>query len=109
MDNVTLLYSTAPDEKAADEIATALVAEGAAACVNIVPGMRSVYRWEGKVETANEVMLFVKTTAASAGRAGAIIRRLHPYDVPAITALTVDENRSSDEFCDWVRNSCAAK
>lgn len=108
MSAVTFLYSTAPDEKTAAAIADALVGSGAAACVNIIPGMRSVYCWEGKVASAAEVVLIVKTTADASSRAIATIKSLHPYELPAIAALSVDEIHSSRAFCDWVRSSCAS-
>ena len=105
MDRVTFLYSTAPDEKTAGDIAAALVDAGAAACVNIFPGMRSVYRWEGETHDTSECALLIKTTAAAAERARIIITDTHPFDLPAIVALAVDEAMSSSEYCVWLRRS----
>lgn len=106
MDAITFLYSTAPDETVATAIAEALVETGAAACVNIIPAMRSVYRWKGKIESADETVLIVKTTAAAARRAIDLIRERHPYETPAIVSLAVDESLSSKEYCGWIRKSC---
>lgn len=106
MDAITFLYSTAPDEAVATAMAEALVETGAAACVNIIPGMRSVYRWKGKVEAATETVLIVKTTAAAARRAIDLICERHPYETPAIVSLAVDEALSSKEYCGWIRKSC---
>lgn len=105
MDGLTFLYSTAPDEKTAGEISRALVSAGAAACVNIIPGIRSVYRWDGEIEEAVECALIIKTTAAASEEARRIIRENHPYEVPAVVALPIDEPHSSSEFCAWLRHS----
>lgn len=109
MNTITFLYSTAPNEAVAAAMAEALVETGAAACVNIIPGMRSVYRWRGKIEFANETVLVVKTTAAAAGRAIDLIRERHPYETPAIVSLAVDEELSSKEYCGWIRKSCITR
>lgn len=106
MDAITFLYSTAPNETVAAAIAEALVESGAAACVNIIPGMRSVYRWNGKIEKASEAVLIIKTTAASTKRAIDLIRKRHPYETPAIVSLAVDEALSAKEYCGWIRQSC---
>lgn len=108
MNAITFLYSTAPNESVADAIAEALVESGAAACVNIIAGMRSVYRWQGKIEKAREAVLIVKTTAASAGRAINLIRERHPYETPAIVSLAVDEALSAKDYCSWIRQSCVS-
>lgn len=105
MTAVTFLYSTAPDEDTAEAIARALVESGAAACVNIIPGMTSIYRWEGRVETAAECVLIVKTDTARALRARTLILERHPYETPAIAALAIDEAASSGPFVEWIRNS----
>ncbi len=84
-----LLYVTCPTRVAADRIATAVVGERLAACANLVPGMRSVYRWRGTVERAIETVLLLKTTAR---RTPALMRRikaLHPYEVPCIVVLPI--------------------
>lgn len=83
----------------ADRIAEALVAERLAACVQILP-MRSVYRWQGAVERAEEWQLQIKTRAALADRVEARIRALHGYDLPEIIALPV--TAGSADYVDWV-------
>lgn len=105
MTAVTFLYSTAPDEETAEAIARLLVESGGAACVNIIRGMKSVYRWEGRLETAEECVLIVKTTADRAAGARALILGRHPYETPAIAALPIDEETSFGPFIDWIRNS----
>jgi len=100
--DIRLLYATAPDAATAEAIAGALIEARLAACVNILRGMHSVYRWEGRVETAEEVVLVVKTTADAAPAARDLILERHPYDEPAVLALPVDRSASSKAFCDWI-------
>ena len=103
MEPIRFLYVTAPDEDAASRIAEALVEARAAACVNIFPRIRSVYRWNGAVERGEETAMIVKTTAACAGNARAMIERLHPYDTPVIAALPIDAAHSGEKFVDWIK------
>jgi len=77
---------TAPAD-AAEALATRLVEDRVAACVGILPGLRSVYRWKGAVERSDEVQLVAKTSDAALPRLFARIAELHPYDVPEIVAL----------------------
>lgn len=83
------VYSTFPDMAGAQAAARGLVEGGLAACVNMVPGMVSVYAWEGTIETAEEVVVIVKTRAALAEAAMAAIEAVHPYDTPALVAFPV--------------------
>ncbi len=95
-----LIYATSPDEPTATSIAKALVSEGLAACVNVIPGMTSVYQWEGAVQTEREFAMIMK---AAGPRVKELIERfvaLHPYDVPAIVAIPVVAG--NDPFVDWV-------
>lgn len=89
MDQPRIVYTTFPDEETARLIAHALVKEGLAACVNLIPGMRSVYRWEGAVEEAVEIVGIVKTREGLIARVEQRIAALHPYDTPAILQLAV--------------------
>lgn len=82
-----VVLTTAPSREVAQGIASALVEERLAACVNIVPGVSSVYRWEGRVESEEEVLMVVKAAAAAFSRLEARVRDLHPYDVPELVAL----------------------
>lgn len=74
-------------EADAERIARALVETRRAACVNVLPGMRSVYRWQGEVETAAESLLLIKTTASAYPALEQAVRGLHPYEVPEILAF----------------------
>lgn len=104
MADIVLFYSTAPDRETAEAIARRLVEEGAAACVNILGSIGSVYRWRGAVETANEVALIIKTTRERAEAVRDLILARHPYDNPAVIAFTVDRGLSAPDFCAWIEN-----
>jgi periplasmic divalent cation tolerance protein len=87
MENAVVVLCTFPDLDQARQIGAALVERQVAACVNLLPGVESIYRWEGKVERANEVLGVIKTTRYADLEAA--IRELHPYEVPEILALPV--------------------
>jgi len=82
-----LCYCTCPDADTAGRIASALVEERLAACVNILPGMRSIYRWQGQVETADEVLLLIKTSREAYPALQNRLRDLHPYELPELLAV----------------------
>ncbi|MCH2170954.1 divalent-cation tolerance protein CutA [Myxococcota bacterium] len=97
-----IVLITAPDDEVSSRIARILVEERLAACVNIVPGIRSVYRWQGAVEEDSEFLLIAKTRS---DRFEALARRaqeLHPYELPEILMLPVEGG--SDDYMDWVRS-----
>jgi len=98
--SVLVCHCSCPDRASADAIAHALVGERLAACVQILPGMQSVYRWKGEVEQAEEVLLLIKTTQA---RLEALIERveaLHPYALPELMALECCGGARG--YLDWV-------
>ncbi|MCK9380350.1 MAG: divalent-cation tolerance protein CutA [Sulfuritalea sp.] len=84
-----LILTNLPDEASAQALATALVTERLAACVNILAPCRSVYRWQGKIESVPEVPLLIKTTAARYAALETAIRARHPYELPEIIAVPV--------------------
>lgn len=100
MPDATFLYVTAPDGGAAERIAEALVDERLAACVNLLADMRSVYRWEGKVERSDEVVLIVKTATDRVDAASLRIRELHPYATPCIVALPIATGNA--DYVAWI-------
>lgn len=102
MSQIRIIYTTTPDRQTAETIAAALVEARLAACVNILPGLRSIYRWQGAIESSDEVALIVKTSAAAANSAVDRIRALHPSQTPAISALVVDEAATDPDFAAWV-------
>ena len=107
MNEVWLVMTNAPDRKTARKIATLLVERKLAACVNIVGACESVYRWEGKVETAREVQLQIKTTAACYAEVEATIRSSHPYQVPEVVAWPLAAGLPS--YLDWIRAETAER
>lgn len=82
-----LVFSTLPDEAQAREIATRLVGDRLAACVNILPGLTSIYRWQGKLDTASEVLLIIKTSEDAYPRLESTLKACHPYELPEILAV----------------------
>ncbi|MFN3284964.1 MAG: divalent-cation tolerance protein CutA [bacterium] len=96
---------TAPHPEDAHRIARALVEERLAACVNVVPGVRSVYRWQGAVEEAGEVLLVVKTTRQRFPELRDRIAALHPYQVPEVVSLPVED--ALPAYRAWVEESVA--
>jgi periplasmic divalent cation tolerance protein len=98
-----IVLCTVPDEVTARQIASALVEERLAACVNIVPGVSSVYRWKGAVETAAELLLMIKTTAAVYNQLQDRIRALHPYELPEVIAVALDQGLP--EYFAWIKTS----
>jgi periplasmic divalent cation tolerance protein len=98
---VRVVLVTAPDVECAERIARVLVEERLAACVNVVPGVRSVYRWEGAVQSDAEVMLVAKTRADRGAALATRIKELHPYDLPEV--LELPAAGGSDAYLDWVR------
>ena len=84
-----VIISNVPDMATAQALAQALVGRQLAACVNILPGVQSVYRWQGAIEEAHEISLFIKTRRACYAAVEAAICELHPYDVPEIIALPI--------------------
>ena len=101
-----LVYTTAPDLGVAEAIGSQLVEEGLAACVNVLPGMRSIYIWQGEVQKDDEVVALIKTRVALAARVIARIEEMHPYDVPA--AFVVPTSGGSAEFLKWVGEQTVA-
>ncbi len=95
-----IVITSAPDRKVAQAIAQALVERKLAACVNILASCTSVYRWQGKIETADEVPLLIKTRAEIYTEVEAAIKGLHPYEVPEIVALPVAEG--SHDYLEWL-------
>ena len=95
-----LVYVTCGDEQEAGAIARQLVEGRLAACCNILPGMQSVYRWEGKTEEATEVLLLAKTRAALVEAIVQKVQDLHSYDCPCVTALPLTGGAAS--FLQWI-------
>lgn len=99
-----VVLMTAPDEASAERLARTLVEEALAACVNLVPQIRSIYRWQGKIETGNEVLLIAKTRADCVSALIARVLEIHPYDVPEVIAWPITHGSAS--YLKWVLDSC---
>jgi len=100
---VIVVLCTAPDAEIAARIANGLVSESLAACVNLVKGVESIYRWEGRLQHDSEVLMVIKSTHAAFGSLRDKISELHPYDTPEIIALPVVE--VAESYFEWVRGS----
>jgi len=98
-----LVLTTCPDRVTASRIATALLEEKLAACVNEVSGIRSHYQWQGRIEHDDEVLMLVKTTAAAYERAEALIREHHPYELPEVIAVPL--SAGSEAYLQWITES----
>jgi periplasmic divalent cation tolerance protein len=90
MERAVFVYTTWPSTVEAETAGRKLVERRMAACVNILPGMVSHYRWEGKVERAEEVVMIVKTRASLAGPVSDAVKELHSYDTPAILVMPLE-------------------
>jgi len=100
------VYMTAASETEAQRIAEAVVTERLAACANILPGMTSVYRWEGKIQKEKEVVVIFKTREELFPSLEARIKELHSYDTPCIVALPV--TAASKDYLQWIFGETAS-
>ncbi len=105
MTDALVVLVTAPSAEKAAELARALVEERLAACGNVVPGLRSVYRWEGRVQDDAEALLLLKTTRARFRALRDRVLALHPYDVPEVLALPVEAGAAP--YLAWLRAQAA--
>lgn len=100
---VRLVLVTGPDRATLEELGRRVVDERLCACVNVLPGVASVYRWAGDVEAASEALALLKTTGGRVGALEARVRELHPYDEPEFLAFDVD--LGSPSYLAWVAES----
>ena len=98
-----LILCTCPTSAIAEQLASLLIDQRLAACINIVPGLTSIYRWQGKVEKDTEVLLLIKTTQDRYAAVANAIQQHHPYELPEIIAVTVDEG--SPDYLRWITSS----
>ena len=99
----TITFVTCRTGREAKRLAGTLVKERLAACVNIVPGVTSVYTWKGKVEQGREVLLIIKSRTALSRRLTARVRKLHSYDCPEVVTLRIASG--NPDYLRWVRES----
>ena len=104
---MVIVFSTFADEAAAARVGRELVRRRLAACMNIVPGARSIYRWQGQVEDTGEVLAIMKTARARLDDLFAALGELHPYQVPEIIAVPAEH--VSAPYARWVRAETTAE
>lgn len=104
--DLCLVLTTTGSRDEAERLAHALVEQRLAACVNIIPGLTSVYRWKGQVESADEVLLLMKTTASNLQRLEESVRALHSYEVPEI--LVIQPDSASEAYLQWLLDSASS-
>lgn len=105
MERAVLIYATFPNAAEAEKVGRQLVEQRLAACVNIVPGMISHYRWQGAVERAEEAVMIAKTRASLAEGATAMLRRLHSYETPAVVVLPLESVEAN--YLAWIFEATA--
>lgn len=98
-----VILSTAPDEKTAIRLGRDLVKRRLAACVNVIPGLRSIYRWKGAIHDDAEVLMVIKTRAGVSARAIARLKAQHPYEVPE--AVVLDVQGGYGPYLEWVEKN----
>jgi periplasmic divalent cation tolerance protein len=103
-EKILLALSTFPDAEIARHISNQLVSERFAACANILPSVESIYRWKGKIESGNEVLVFFKVSEGQQSAFQDKLRSLHPYDVPEIIFVPVTTGLR--EYLQWVVENC---
>jgi periplasmic divalent cation tolerance protein len=100
MSDVVLVLSTAPDDASTEALARTLIEEKLAACVNVLPPMTSIYRWQGAIERGIERQLIIKTTRSALPSLRARLVELHPYQLPEF--IVVDVTSGSGEYLAWI-------
>ena len=106
MTDKILVLSTAGSEAEADKIARALVEQRLAACVNILPKIKSIYRWQEKIEESEEWLLVIKTRQELFDKVREAIEELHSYELPECISVTADNG--SAEYLKWIEESCTS-
>lgn len=99
-----LVFCTCPDHDTALGLANTLIDEALAACINILPGLTSIYHWKGKRETGTEELLMIKTTRDTYPALEARISDLHPYELPEIIAVSMEAGLPG--YLSWIGESC---
>lgn len=95
-----IVFNTCPDEETAERIANALLDQRLAACINIVPGLRSIYNWKGKRENGTEVLLMIKSPTRIYAELETVLRGMHPYKLPEIIAVPISAGLPA--YLEWI-------
>lgn len=101
MNELSIVYVTAPDRKEAEKLAGAVLAERLAACVNIYTGVMSLYLWQGSVECSEEVTILFKTRSVLVHKLSEMIKKQHTYDLPCILSVPIDH--ADKDFAEWIK------
>jgi periplasmic divalent cation tolerance protein len=99
--NFILILTTCPNEDSAQEIASEVISNSLAGCVNILANLLSIYRWQGRVEKNQEHLLMIKTHIDYYPQVEQLLKQIHPYEVPEIIAIPI--NRGSTEYLSWLK------
>ncbi|TRY61229.1 hypothetical protein TCAL_07983 [Tigriopus californicus] len=99
----SMVFVTAPNQEVAQKIAQGVVTQKLAACVNILPGVTSVYEWEGKIETDTELLLMIKTRSTVVPELTEFVHQNHPFDTPEVIATSIEQG--SQKYLDWIGNT----
>lgn len=102
MTDVRVILSTVDQPARAEEIASTLVRERLAGCVNILPNLTSIYRWDSRIERASEHLMIIKTETDKVAELIERLKNLHPYDVPEIISLEVENG--FEPYLNWIRS-----
>lgn len=95
-----IVFCTCPNEEIGRKIAEKLVTDKIAACVNIVPGLESIYRWQGQICKDKEMMLIIKSSSDKYNQLENSIRAIHPYETPEIIAVTI--SNGYEKYLEWI-------
>lgn len=101
-----LILNTCPDKETAIKVANTLVRKRQAACVNVVPGLTSVYHWQGQIETSEEHLLIIKSTQAAYAEVESTLREIHPYELPEVIAVPIEAGLES--YLAWIGHNVTA-
>lgn len=105
-ESIRIILATFPDRETARQVGTVLVESQLAACVNLIPGVESLFRWEGQVQSESEVIGVIKTTEDCLDSLESRFCELHPYEVPEF--LVLEPSRGLESYLAWVEKSCLA-
>jgi periplasmic divalent cation tolerance protein len=105
-ERILLALSTFPDAETARRISHQLVTEKFAACANVLPGVESIYRWKGEIETGNETLVFFKLSEDRHSAFQEKLRSLHPYEMPEIIFVKIDNGLT--DYLRWVTETCTS-
>jgi periplasmic divalent cation tolerance protein len=98
-----MVFCTCPTFAIAEELAKKVIEDKLAACANIIPGVTSIYTWEGKTEISSEVQLLFKTTTQTFNKLEVLLNKMHPYDCPEIIGVPIEHGNTG--YLQWLKNS----